>query len=138
MGTLRGECGRRGVVTVEMAILVPVFVLFVFGIIEYGWMFTKAHQITNAARHAARLAVMPDASLGAVQAEVATLMTKVGLAGKYELTFTPSDNLTAYATGAQLTVTVKAAYSAIALTHVALVPTPASLSATVTMAKEGP
>ena len=52
----------RGLATVETAIVLPLLLLITFGLLEYGWLFLKMHEITNAARHGARLAIRPSIS----------------------------------------------------------------------------
>lgn len=49
---------RRGAAVVEFAVVVPIFVLFVFGLIEYGRMVMVQQILTNASREAARVAVL--------------------------------------------------------------------------------
>jgi len=50
---------RTGTTLVEAAFVLPLLLLVVLGAIEYGWLFYKQQQITNAARHAARIAILP-------------------------------------------------------------------------------
>ena len=45
---------RRGTTTIEMAFVLPVFLAFVFGLIEYGRLQLTANLLKNAARQAAR------------------------------------------------------------------------------------
>jgi Flp pilus assembly pilin Flp len=47
-----------GAAAVEFALLLPLLVLLLFGIIEFGFAFSTRIQATNAAREAARLAVV--------------------------------------------------------------------------------
>ena len=37
----------------------PLLLILVFGVLEYGWMFIKAREVANAARRGARAAVVP-------------------------------------------------------------------------------
>jgi len=48
---------RRGAAIVEMAVVLPLFVLLVFGMIEFGRALMVSQLLTNAAREAARVAV---------------------------------------------------------------------------------
>jgi Flp pilus assembly protein TadG len=59
---------RRGAAVVEFAIVAPVFLLFVFGIIEYGRMVMVQQVLTNATREGARIAVLE----GSTEDEVRT------------------------------------------------------------------
>jgi len=47
-----------GVALVEMAIVMPLFILLLFGIMEAGWVFSQQVEVRNAAREGARLAVV--------------------------------------------------------------------------------
>jgi Flp pilus assembly pilin Flp len=49
---------QDGAAAVEFALLLPLLVLLLFGIIEFGFAFSTRIQATNAAREAARLAVV--------------------------------------------------------------------------------
>lgn len=46
----------RGAAVLEFALVVPLLLLLVFGIIDFGWMLMKANLVNNAARDAARVA----------------------------------------------------------------------------------
>ena len=50
--------GQEGASAVEFALLLPLLVLLLFGFIEFGFAFNTRIQATNAAREAARLAVV--------------------------------------------------------------------------------
>ena len=77
---------------VEAAIVFPLVLLLTLGVIEYGWLFLKAQEITNATRHGARIAVRPDATPADVIAEIDSLMSAAGLADSgYQTELTPLD-----------------------------------------------
>jgi len=48
---------RRGVAAVEMAVIAPIFLVLVFGIIEFGRYLMVGQLVTNAAREGARMAI---------------------------------------------------------------------------------
>lgn len=48
----------RGQNLVEFALVVPIFLLFLFGTLEFGWLLYVDHQVTNAAREGARWAAV--------------------------------------------------------------------------------
>lgn len=54
------ECGRtrgeRGGAAVEFALIAPLLLLLVFGIVDFGWMLMKANLVSNTTRDAARMA----------------------------------------------------------------------------------
>jgi len=52
----RGLRAERGAIAVEFAILLPVFLLLVFGIIDFGHAFYMKQVVSNASREGARYA----------------------------------------------------------------------------------
>ena len=50
--------GEKGASLVEFAVVLPLLILLVFGIMESGWLFAQQVEIRNAAREGARLAVV--------------------------------------------------------------------------------
>ena len=128
----------RGVILIEMALILPLLLLITFAVLEYGWMFTKMGQVTNAARQGARIGVRPDATSADVNTAIDTFMSAAGFTtSQYTKSMSPSDPTTVPVTNT-FTVTVTVTYSNITLTGFPLVPTPAQLQAVVKMAKEGP
>ena len=61
---------RRGVSAVEFALVAPVFVLFIFGMIEFGRMVMVQQVLTNASREGARVAALEGATTASVIATV--------------------------------------------------------------------
>ena len=59
---------QRGQAVIEMALTLPLLLLVVFGIIDFGFMFQRYEVVTNAAREGARLGVL-QASAGYTAAE---------------------------------------------------------------------
>ncbi len=56
--TRRFSRSERGAALVEMAVILPLFLVLVFGIMEAGWLFSQLTETRNAAREGARLAVV--------------------------------------------------------------------------------
>ena len=138
MALLKKLKRRRGAALVEAAVVTPLVILLVFGVIEYGWMLLKSQDISNAARSGARAGVRFGATAGTVNTAVKTAMTNAGLQGSgYVVAITPNDTPTLSA-GQSLTVQVTVPYSNIAAINIALIPTPTNLRASVVMAREGP
>ena len=54
------DTSDRGSELVEMAIVVPIFVLLLMGIMDFGYLFQRYEILQNAAREGARLAVVDD------------------------------------------------------------------------------
>jgi Flp pilus assembly protein TadG len=75
----------RGVSLIEFALVLPFFMVFVMGIVEFGRGFNIYHNITNACREGARLAATRDnkqitlTAANIVRARVVNYMTNVGL-----------------------------------------------------------
>ncbi len=59
----------RGQAIVEMALVLPIFILLVMGIIDFGRLFNAQITLTHASREGAR-----QASVGTVDSEVVTLV----------------------------------------------------------------
>jgi Flp pilus assembly protein TadG len=51
---------QRGQAVIEMALTLPLLLVVVFGIIDFGFMFQRYEVVTNAAREGARLGILPD------------------------------------------------------------------------------
>ncbi len=98
--SVRRRWSARGAAVVEMAIVAPVLLTLVFGIIEFGWVFMAYQTITNAAREGARTAVLQGslADGSDVEARVHDYVSPAGLP-QYPLTIVSS---MASATGAGL------------------------------------
>lgn len=134
---LTGHKERRGTASIEMALMLPLLIVLLMGLLEYGWLFSKAHQIANVTRNAARIAVLPDSTSADAQTTVENQMAQVGMAGKYTLTMTPPD-VSSVPSGQTIKVSLTVPYPGISLFHCGLIPGPESLHSEVTMAKEGP
>lgn len=129
---------NEGTALIELALVLMILVLLTFGVMEYGWMFFQVQQVTNAARAGAREAILPDTTNADVEAVVDTAMTDAGLSTSgYGVTITPTD-VTGMSRGDPVTVAITVPYANIELLGMSIFPEPASLDASVTMAKEGP
>jgi len=60
-------CSEAGAVAVEFALIMPLLLLLVFGIIDFGWMINRDMLVDNASRDGARVA-----SLGGTFNQVCT------------------------------------------------------------------
>ena len=68
----RSEDGAQ---LVEFALVLPMLLLVVLGIAEFGFIFQRYEVLTNAAREGARIASLPGYSTADVQARVAAYVT---------------------------------------------------------------
>jgi Flp pilus assembly protein TadG len=73
---LRGE---RGAELVEFAFALPLLLLVVAGIIDFGLLFKDYEVVTNAAREGARLGTLPDYTPADIQARVTSYAVAGGL-----------------------------------------------------------
>ena len=139
LNTTRGvRSPRRGAALMEAAIVLPLVLLLLFGVIEYGWLFLKSQQINNACREGARVGVR-HGSVGAdVTSAVQNSLQAVGLeSSAYSITMSPGDPGT-IDRGDPFTVTITVPYEGTLSIGVPFIPVPATLQATVVMAREGP
>ena len=125
-----------GAATVEAAVVLPLLLLLTFGVIEYGWLFLKAHQITNAARHGSRIAVRPSATNAQVMGSISDLMSSAEITG-YQVTISPGD-ISLVSVGETVEVGITVPWENVAIMNIPLLPKPTNIQASVTMAKEGP
>lgn len=70
---------RSGIAAVEMAVISPVLILILMGIIEFGWLFFFKQSMTTASRVAARYATLPAATDASIEAKVDDVMNSMGL-----------------------------------------------------------
>ena len=127
----------KGVTSVEAAIVFPLLLVLTFGVIEYGWLFLKAQQITNATRYGARLAILQSATRAGVEAAVINLLTSGGIqvASIEDIDIA---NISA-APGSPVTVQVTVPCDQnLLIMNIPFLPKPATVGALVTMSKEGP
>jgi Flp pilus assembly protein TadG len=128
----------KGLALVEMAIVLLLLLMLTLGVIHYSWLFLQTQQITNAARSGARVAIRPDATTGDVQDAVTRALATAGIGAVVVPVITPSIDPDP---GNEVTVklTVSTSTPGVSfLNNVPFLPTPDYLSASVTMAKEGP
>jgi Flp pilus assembly protein TadG len=64
---------------VEFAVVMPVMLLVLLGIIDFGLLFQQYQVVTNAAREGARIAVLPGYSATDVEDRVTQFLTAAGL-----------------------------------------------------------
>jgi hypothetical protein len=69
----------RGTVLIEAAITLPLLLLVVMGLVDFGRLFQRYEVVTNAAREGARVAILPDYTSTDVQHRVEQYITAGGL-----------------------------------------------------------
>ncbi|MDM8006478.1 MAG: pilus assembly protein [Phycisphaerae bacterium] len=70
---------RRGAAVVEMAVVAPLLLTLLFGVMEFGWSFMVHETITNTARECCRLATLQGTTDGDVQARFVQAMAGTGV-----------------------------------------------------------
>jgi len=70
---------RRGTAVVEMAVVTPLLLLLIFGIMAFGWVFMMEQTITNATREATRVAILQGSTDSDVQTRFAQAMAPTGI-----------------------------------------------------------
>ena len=104
----------RGQALVEFAIVLPIFLLVLFGLIEFGYMLYSQMTVSNAAREAARAAVVdPDACTIPQLADATARGAATGLTSAFISVNVPVPNGASCATapqGTPVSVTVNYTY----------------------------
>jgi Flp pilus assembly protein TadG len=86
-GRRRREAGDRGASVVEFALVLPILVLLVFGIINFGVIFGQQLSMGNAARQAARFGVVEGRTCQHIVDEAKAVVPTIGLSAS-EVTVT--------------------------------------------------
>lgn len=75
----RAAKSRRGVATVEFAVVAPLLLLLVFVVIEFGRMIMVQQILTNASREGARRAIVEAATVADVEAKVNDYLSRTSV-----------------------------------------------------------
>jgi Flp pilus assembly protein TadG len=75
--TSTGEKGERGAALVETALLLPLLILLVFGVIEASWAFSQQNDVRYGSREGARLAAQNFGDVQDVAEEVCARMDTI-------------------------------------------------------------
>jgi len=79
MAILKTWRSERGAELIEMAVVLPLLLLVLFGIIEFGFMFQRFLVLTNAANEGARVAILPTYGAGDAEARAIAYAQQGGL-----------------------------------------------------------
>ena len=102
----RIEKRRRGTSAVEFALVLPVFLSFLLGVLEFARMGMASQVLTNAAREGCRLAALPGKTATDAQNRVNSVLSASGFPNA-TISLTPADPSTATGgTAIKLTVSV--------------------------------
>lgn len=132
--TSRRRDGQRGraAAVVEFAVVLPLLLTILFGIIEYGWVFMVRQTLQTAAREGCRVAVLQTstAPYTAVTNRVQQVMTPTGLTFTVNMTHSGAGNPVE-------TVEVAVPYADVSLMGNFFGPRTGNLAGTCSMRKEG-
>ena len=78
----------KGAELIEFALVFPLLLLVMFGIMDFGLLFQRYETVTNAAREGARVAVLPGYAQADVEARVRQYLTAAGLTSTPSFTYT--------------------------------------------------
>ena len=70
---------RRGAELIEFALVLPLLLLVVLGIVDFGFLFQRMEVVTNAAREGARIAVLPGYSVADAQTRACNFLLNGGV-----------------------------------------------------------
>ena len=70
---------RRGAAVVEMAVVMPLLLLLMFGTIQFGYVFMVQETLTNAAREACRVGVLQGSTTNDIQQRFVEAIAPTGL-----------------------------------------------------------
>jgi len=122
---------RRAAAVVEMAVVLPVLLTILFGIIEFGWTFMVYQSITNAAREGCRVAVLEGSTETDIQGRIDQYMTLVGITNyQVEINRSATGNPTEE-------VIVRVPYASVSLLNGYFGPTNFNIAGKACMRKEG-
>ena len=126
-----GKRRGRASAVVEMAVVTPLLLTLLFGIIEYGWTLSVRQSMVSAAREGARVASLPGSSDTDIRSRVQEYLAPMGLTAQVTLQRAVlPDNPTE-----KVTVTIP--YSQVSLLGGYFGSTSFNLASTCSMRKEG-
>ena len=110
---------ERGAELIEFAIVLPILLLLIAGIVDFGMMFRTYEAVTNAAREGARVGVLPGYAPADVQTRVNAYLGAAGLAGPRVVTVVNVPVATAAGTFTARSVSVNYTYQFVILGGIA-------------------
>jgi Flp pilus assembly protein TadG len=113
---------QAGVAAVEFALILPIFLILLLGMMEYGYLYFVHLNMTNAAREGARVGVTQDSG-GVVSGATLAAQRYLTAAGVQATINPPTFD------GTTLTVTISQNYQPL----IGFVPTPPTLQASASM-----
>jgi len=129
----RGNSRRsRGAEVLEMALMMPILIGLIFGMVEFGYFFYLKHNLQAAAREGARVGSTLNSNDSEAVSRASAFLTSANLSpGSFSISSTTS--------GETITVTVEATWGNVGILHLPLIPLPDSkvVRGVAVMRKEG-
>jgi Flp pilus assembly protein TadG len=130
---------RRGASAVEMALVLPVFVTLILGLIEFSRLGMVCQLLTTAAREGCRVAVLDGMTQTDVQNRVNTVLSGSGISvGTVTPTCPSPYTWTSAPAGTAITVSLSVPYSQVSWLKTSLFLKGATVSASATLSSERP
>ena len=79
----------RGVGVVEFALVMPLLMMLVFGVVQFGLLYNRQQALHAAAREGARLAAIPSATQSEISTHALDALNGIPLDGTPTVTVTP-------------------------------------------------
>lgn len=133
MEQVKPRSAKRGLAAVETAILLPLVVLVVMAVFEYGWLILKSGQLAAGAREGARYGARDAATAVEAETQARAALNQMGISNTCIVSIVCTMGTTP---GAPVTVECTYDYAGCALTHFPLLPIPSQLVRRHTFAKE--
>ena len=112
-GAKRRRRSDSGAELIELAIVLPILLVVVAGIVDFGFLFQRYEAVTNAAREGARVAILPNFNDTDVQERVKQYLDSTGLDRTASVVPLPTRSTLTLTTGATVdVVTVHVFYPA--------------------------
>ena len=128
---------ERGASLVEFAILAPLLIVLVFGVIDFSWVFAQNLGVRSGAREAARIAAV---DFGDGQAIADEVCARTDFVSNVELLITSDQTLvppnTEYNPGDEVTTTITSDIDTLTGLFDSFFPTPFTLSSSVSIRLE--
>ncbi len=108
--TRRRWRSETGAELIEFALVFPLLLLVVLGIIDFGFLFQQYEVVTNAAREGARIAILPDYSAADANARATAYLTAAGLTDAARTTAVGAPQTVAVGGNCMSTITATVTY----------------------------
>lgn len=90
MNKRSGGDSERGAGIVEFALILPLLMMLVFGVVQFGLLFNRQQALHASAREGARLAALPSATLAEISQRSLDALGGIPMDGTPTVTITPN------------------------------------------------